>query len=136
MKRREFLKASVTLCGAVSLLSLEGCSTYRAVASEFENGRLKVKKADLLPENWAVLRTERVNAPIFLSKNEKGDYAAALMLCTHKQCEVRPAGTVLHCPCHGAEFSFTGKVLKEPADKDLQIYQTSSDENYVYIHLK
>lgn len=136
MERREFIKNSVAFCAGFSALSLIGCITYQSVSGEFENGKLKIKNTDFLQGNWVVVKSERTNAPIFLSKNEKGVYSAVLMLCTHKQCEVKPAGTVLACPCHGAEFAFTGKVLKEPADKDLTIYETSSDENNVYIHLK
>lgn len=136
MERRDFIKNSAALCGTISLLGLEGCTPTRSVSAQYENGKLKIKKSDFLDSNWVVVRTERANAPIFLSKNEKREYSAVLMLCTHKQCEVKPTGPVLSCPCHGAEFAFTGVVLKEPAEKDLQKYETSSDENNVYIHLK
>lgn len=135
MKRREFIKNTVAFCGAISLISLEGCSSYRSVSSEFESGKLKIKKADFLEDKWVVVRSERMNAPILLSKNEQTGFSAVLMECTHKQCEVRPTGTVLTCPCHGAEFSFSGKVLKEPAEKDLRLFETSSDETTVFIHL-
>jgi len=136
MKRREFIKASAAFCAGLGVLSLAGCTTYRSVSAPVEGSKLKIKKSDFLQDRWIVVKSERINAPVFLSRNEKEEYSAVLMLCTHKQCEVRPAGTVLACPCHGAEFAFTGKVLKEPADKDLTVYETSSDETYVYIHLK
>lgn len=136
MERREFIKNTAAFCGALSVLSLAGCTTSRSVSAEFESGKLKVKKADFLQDNGIVVRSERINGPVFLSKNEQGTYSAVLMICTHKQCEVKPAGTVLFCPCHGAEFAFTGKVLKEPANKDLPVYETSSDDNNVFIHLK
>jgi cytochrome b6-f complex iron-sulfur subunit len=133
MERREFLKSTAAFCTVISLGSLAGCTTYRAVSSEFENGKLKIKKLDFLQDNWVVVKSERTNAPILLSKNTKEEYSAVLMLCTHKQCEVKPTGTVLTCQCHGSEFSFAGKVLSEPADKDLVLYETSTDENYIYI---
>ncbi len=136
MKRREFIKSSAAFCAGISVLSLAGCSPYRYVSSEFESGMLKVKKTDFLEDKWVVVRSEKANAPILLSKNENNTYTAVLMLCTHKQCEIRPAGTILACPCHGAEFSFEGKVLKEPAEIDLQIFQTSADESLIYINLK
>ncbi len=136
MERREFIKGSAAFCAGISVLSMIGCAPQRSVSGEMENGKLKIKKADFLQENWVVVRSEKLNAPVFLSKNEKGEYSGVVMICTHKQCEVKPAGTVLACPCHGAEFAFNGKVLKAPADKDLQMYKTSSDESNVYIHLK
>lgn len=136
MRRRDFIKNTVAFCGTFSLLSLEGCTPIRSVSGEFENGKLKIKKTDFAQDKWLVVNSNRANGPVLLSKNEQEEYSAVLMICTHKQCEVKPVGTMLACPCHGAEFSFAGKVIKEPADKDLQSYTTSSDENIVYIHLK
>lgn len=136
MERREFIKNSLGFCAAAALFSLDACAPGKNLASEYENGKLKIKKSDFGEQKWAVLNTTRANAPIMLSKREDGSgYDAVLMLCTHKQCEVKPAGTVLSCPCHGAEFAFNGKVLKEPANTDLKVYQTSTDANFIYIHL-
>lgn len=135
--RREFLKTSAAFCCTVGLLSLEGCTSYRSVQAEEENGKLKIKKSEFLQGgDWAMVRTPRANAPIFLSKDQNEKFSAVLMLCTHKQCEIKPSGPALVCPCHGAEFSYSGKVLKEPAEQDLMRYATSSDENHIYIHLK
>lgn len=135
MERREFLRNTVAFCGALSLFSIEGCTPSRSVTGEFENGKLKIKKIDFAQDKWIVVNSNKTNGPVLLSKNDQGEYSAVLMICTHKQCEVKPAGTLLSCPCHGAEFSFTGKVLKEPADKDLQSYPTSANGEYVYIQI-
>jgi Rieske Fe-S protein len=41
-------------------------------------------------------------------------------ICTHMGCTVAPAGTELHCPCHGSVYSATtGKVLGGPAPRPL-----------------
>ena len=60
---------------------------------------------------------------------------ALLMLCTHKGCEVKPAGVILLCPCHDSEFAQDGTVLKGPANVPLSAFRTSHDENHVFIHL-
>lgn len=136
MERRDFLKSSVAVCFALGAFSLEGCSSYKTISSEEENGKLKIKKSEFLENKYVIVNSMKANAPIYLSKREDNSYIALLMVCTHKSCEVKPQGNLLACPCHGSEFSSSGKVLKEPADKDLASYKTSFDENYIYIHLK
>lgn len=136
MERREFLAGTTAACLLLVSIPFAGCAPYRSITSEEVNGKLKVKKTDLLQDKWVVIRSEKASGPIFLSKGERGTHSAVLMLCTHKQCEVKPAGNILACPCHGAEFTFSGKVLKEPAETDLTTYEISYDENNLFIHLK
>ena len=120
----------------MGILSLEGCVNYKSVSAEEESGKLKVKKSDFAEEKFVMVNSIKTNAPIYLAKQEDHSYIALLLLCTHKSCEVKPQGNFLVCPCHGSEFSNSGKVLKEPADKDLAQFKTTTDENYIYIHLK
>ena len=44
--------------------------------------------------------------------------------CTHDGCDVKwlPGAKKYECPCHGAEFSADGKVLKGPATVSLATY--------------
>ena len=135
MERRKFLIGAAAAC-LLGSIPFSGCMNYKVIPFEEENGKLKIKKSDFGESSWAVVKSARTNAPVFLSKRDSKIYDAVLLLCTHKQCEVKPSGTLLACPCHGAEFSFDGKVLKDPADKDLLTYETSSDDTNVYIHLK
>lgn len=124
------------MCFALGTFSLAGCVNYKSISAEEINNKLKIKKIDFADNKFALVKSMRTNAPVYLAKSENGSYTAVLMLCTHKQCELKPAGSILLCPCHGSEFSLSGKVLKEPANKDLVQYETSSDENNIYIHLK
>ena len=135
--RRQFITRSLTVCGAAALVSaMQGCSNFKSLQATESNGKLAIKKADMGEDKFIVVRSERTQAPLYLAKTGDNAYTALLMLCTHKQCELRPTGTFLTCPCHGSEFSNTGKVLKEPADKDLYKYNVTSDETSIYIHLK
>lgn len=136
MERREFLKSSVVLYLALGGFSLEGCVSYKTISAEYESGKIKIKKTDIVENKFVIVNSIKVNAPIYLSKQEDNSFIALLMLCTHKSCEVKPHGTLLVCACHGSEFSNSGKVLKEPADKDLAQFKTSTDENFIYIHLQ
>lgn len=141
INRRGFIKRSVIaggqLCGLAMIASaLQSCTNVKYVQGTESDGKITVRKSDLAEDNFAVVRSEKTQAPVYLTKAGDNSYIALLMLCTHKQCELRPTGTFLTCPCHGSEFSNTGKVLKEPADKDLVKYNVTSDAATIYIHLR
>lgn len=135
MKRRDFIKGSTSVCLLLGTIPFTGCINYRVVPTEVENGKLKIKKSDFLEDKWVVVKTSKTNAPVFLYKENNETYFATLMICTHKECEVKPVGNLFHCPCHGAEFSLKGKVQKGPAETDLVTYATTTDENNIYIHV-
>lgn len=58
-------------------------------------------------------------------------------VCTHQGCTVtyRSSGTLLYCPCHGAEFSLTGTVTRGPATVALKTYTTTVSGNIITITL-
>jgi len=85
-------------------------------------------------DKFAIIRFDKLPAPIFLSKNNEKS-RAFLMLCTHNECELKATGTYLYCPCHGSEFSSTGKVLKPPAEDNLKEYPVTADNTTIYIEL-
>jgi len=136
MHRREFITGTVAFCCTASFLSLEGCTGYKSVTADRTEGKLSVKKSDITDSPFVIVKSSGLNAPVLLKKENADTYTSVLMLCTHKQCELKPQGSILYCPCHGSEFSHEGKVLKEPADKDLVQYKTSADNNYIHIHLQ
>lgn len=51
-------------------------------------------------------------------------------VCTHAGCGVRydRAAKILVCPCHGSQYSLTGKVLRGPATTPLARYTTQFDQ--------
>jgi len=100
-----------------------------------DNKKLKVSRGEFGDSTFAVVRYEELPAPVYLNKLSESSYSALLMHCTHKQCELKPTGTFLTCPCHGSEFSNTGKVLKSPAERNLISYLVTLDNENIYIHL-
>jgi glycine/D-amino acid oxidase-like deaminating enzyme/nitrite reductase/ring-hydroxylating ferredoxin subunit len=59
---------------------------------------------------------------IGLYKDEEGKLFAVNPVCTHLGCEVKwnNAEKSWDCPCHGARYYCTGKVLTGPADRNLE----------------
>lgn len=124
------------------MLSLESCVANYLVASSESDDRIAVEKTAFVDQETGSLRPfvtvqgQRFRKSIYLSGIEDENYQAVHLHCTHKGCEVRPAGDLLICPCHGSEFDRLGKVLKSPAEEDLFRFQVSHDESLVYIHYR
>jgi thiosulfate dehydrogenase [quinone] large subunit len=64
-----------------------------------------------------------------------GQYSALSSSCTHACCAVSVQGSKLYCPCHGAEFDFTGQVTRGPASQALPSLNTCVDSTGVYVTL-
>jgi nitrite reductase/ring-hydroxylating ferredoxin subunit len=59
-------------------------------------------------------------APIIVARPTATTAACFSAICTHQGCTVKPAGTQLHCPCHGSVYNaVTGAVIKGPAPRAL-----------------
>jgi len=142
--RRQFIlnsgKAGLCLGCLGSVALLEGCVSYMVPAQE-EKDQLAIDRVFLLdeksgqPKQFVLVQSNRYRERIYLSGISDENYAALLTHCTHKGCELKPAGDILICPCHGSEFSSTGKVLESPAERDLMQFRVSHDSKFVYIHL-
>ncbi len=64
---------------------------------------------------------------VIVAHTDKGLIASSAV-CTHKGCDVEYHADVHQfvCPCHGARYDETGKVVRGPAKKDLQKYSSDS----------
>ena len=136
--RRTFIKKAGTIstgicCGLSSTILLNSCSSVKYISAKKESNKLKVPKLSLGEHQFAVIQYDGLPAPVYLNVTTQ---QAFLMLCTHKNCELQPTGSFMTCPCHGSEFSNKGKVLNPPADTNLNEYHTTSDNEFIYIHLK
>lgn len=142
MERRNFIK-TCTLTSVGIAVSLQGCSSayYATVIREdntlrvARNEFLQIKGDKTLERNFVMLRTPNVRYPICLYKVNDDEYVAALMMCTHNQCELNTGGDRYTCPCHGSEFSIQGEVLEGPAERDLTLFKTEISENEIRVHL-
>lgn len=126
------------LAGLSGLFSpLLSCVHFRyARFSLLEAGKkVVVDLAEFGEEIFVVLAIPSLPHLVYLRKLPDNTYAALLMRCTHKQCEVNPAGNKLVCPCHGSEFAADGSVLHGPAKTALLRFPASVEANHITITL-
>jgi cytochrome b6-f complex iron-sulfur subunit len=138
--RREFIKKcgliSAGLVYGGSALMLEGCASVSYIPFNEENNQLVIKKSYFVKEKYGLISYKNLPAPIYITKLEHDNYSAVLLECTHKRCEVSPAGDLLICPCHGSEYSNTGEVLQPPAEKDLYRFGIKTDSENIYVNVE
>ncbi|PCI97928.1 MAG: hypothetical protein COB15_06805 [Flavobacteriales bacterium] len=114
---------------------MEGCTTIKQINTTITNNKITVNKTEFEGNKFIILNNDQLQTPIYLNKINEQNYAALLMLCTHKNCDVKPTGSFLTCPCHGSEFDNDGKVLKGPATANLTAYQTQIKETTIIIDI-
>ncbi len=141
MERRDFIKDCTIFCAGgigVSML-LQSCGTVYYATSNLESNKIKINKTEFFDDKknereFIIVRSEKLQFPVSIYKKNE-EYVALYMQCTHQGCELRPNKISLVCPCHGSEFSTSGKVLNHPADKDLQQFKVTSDYESIYVEL-
>jgi Rieske Fe-S protein len=60
--------------------------------------------------------------PLAVYRDESGTVHASSAVCVHLGCIVQWNGEekTFDCPCHGSRFTYEGKVVCGPANKDLE----------------
>jgi Rieske Fe-S protein len=50
-------------------------------------------------------------------------------ICTHRRCKLdAEKDNTFYCPCHGSTFDSNGHVTKNPARRDLPVYEISTND--------
>lgn len=145
MERRQFVKNACLTCIGSSISSVlwQSCQSVHLVSSSIENDRLRLKKTDFaflkkdkpVFRQWVLVKTDKLPFPIGVFRFDEDHYAASYLECSHQQCEVEPEGDHLQCPCHGSEYSNTGKLQKGPAEADLKNFKVVTDATHIFILL-
>ena len=145
MERRKFIKSCCysTLGLTIGAAALQSCDAIYYATAGFDTNRMVVAKSEFwkikndkkTERPFVLVKTAASQFPICLYKMGERDYIASLLKCTHRGCELNVGGNIYSCPCHGSEFSITGKVLEGPAIEDLKTFKTEIDDQNIYIHL-
>lgn len=136
MHRRKFIQ---TVCIAgVGIMS--GCkSTPELIRVLKKNNKLFVPLTEFTQKSTVSVAFEQgaIGITKLRSSSDINEYTAVLLKCTHMGCAVDINSNDLGfiCPCHGAKFSTNGKVVKGPAQEDLKQFITSSNSEFVIVHL-
>jgi len=150
MHRKDFIKSCGVLCLGGSALAtfLQSCGTTSYIAqSVLADNKLVVKKSEFTEINpgkpgektterkYILVKTEKLEFPVCIYKQNENEYTALYMECTHRGCELKPNAGYLVCPCHGSEFSNKGIVQNPPAENNLKQFQITADNENIYILL-
>ena len=62
-------------------------------------------------------------------KDKEGKIYKVKPVCTHLGCELyfNNVEKIWECPCHGSKFSYDGKIIEDPANKDLKCNITTNN---------
>jgi len=76
-----------------------------------------------------------LQAGYVVTQPSKGSYKAFTSTCTHMACTVTEvARGVIHCNCHGSEFSIKdGSVVNPPAARPLEEFKTTVSNGNVFV---
>lgn len=134
MERRAFILAFGSACGLLSGI-VTGCTGFRYVPHTREGRLLAVRRSDFGEGPYAMLDDPLLPRAIFLHRRPDETFAAVMTRCSHLGCQVEPAGDRLVCPCHGSEYEWTGELLQGPAERPLDRYRVTADDEMIYIEL-
>ncbi len=139
--RRDFIKrtACAAILGTAALSSLN-INDILARAGEYESKDLQGDKIISLsdyPDLGSNGGYAMITSSVMLIRTGGKSFRALNIKCPHKGCEVDYDGKSFTCPCHGSEFTATGKVTSGPATKNLKSYKAkyNAEDDTVTVHM-
>ena len=86
------------------------------------NGRIfeNSKVTEIKRENRKIVRIK--NEKVGVYKSQTGEIYKVKPYCTHLGCQLHfnNIDKTWECPCHGSKFSYDGKLIEVPSNKDLK----------------
>ncbi len=130
--RRSFIKAVAGFGVLIGLGVAIGSVKLPPPASQSSTATQSTTQTGTTKGSIANVNNIQVGAPVYfdypssgypniLMKNADGSLTALSLLCTHVCCECSyiASSKIFYCPCHGSEFSSSGRVIRGPAGADL-----------------
>jgi cytochrome b6-f complex iron-sulfur subunit len=151
MERREFL-GWLSVGGVASCLPLAiaACTpqtprssqaapspTVSPTASPVVGGFQAVGSVAELDQKGVILNEKSAATPVAIIRDpaDASKVVALNPTCPHQGCLVdwQADKKLFVCPCHDSEFSPNGKVVKDPAEQDLPLYQAKIEGDTVWV---
>ena len=87
----------------------------------------KEQADELLPGHGGIVDYEGEKVGVY--RDESGVIHAVTARCPHLGCQLEwnPDEKSWDCPCHGSRFSYTGKLLDNPAQENLEEYEPKGE---------
>ena len=126
--RRSFIKFVGAAAGVATLMPL------RSVLAQNDKTMVSVGSIEDFEVGKPVLVKKGIPKPVIIYRREDS-ISAISPKCTHKGCTITVKRNETYaCPCHGAQFDYTGAVTKGPATRDLDMYDVEvSDTGEVMV---
>ena len=100
-------------------------STNSLLLDKFKRANMSFD--DIANNSGAIVEVN--NEKVGIYKDENGYIYAVKPICTHLGCLLswNDVDKTWDCPCHGSRFDFRGKNLYDPAFKDLEIFDLTTN---------
>jgi len=137
--RRSFLSRVWTFLGIAALLQFVAGAVFFLGSGRKEAGKEVAEKlvagavADFPPGSVTLI----AKGHLYLSRLDDGGFLAISRKCTHLGCAVPWVAErkQFECPCHASVFDVTGKVLKSPAPRALDLFPVTFEGGLVMIDI-
>ncbi|MEN9698868.1 MAG: hypothetical protein RLZZ301_66 [Bacteroidota bacterium] len=126
MERREFIKNTCVLCGAlvgigVLNTSLSGCAPLPVFNLPQATGTIQIEATQISAESPVLLlKHPEFEYDIALVRLSAQHYKALKLECTHQPNPLVPTKTGFQCSVHGSSFALNGQVTQAPALRPLK----------------
>ena len=119
------------------LPKLTGCSpAYNVFKTDIVDKKISMPVTMFDQNPLQFVRPKGWYFDIAVQKNADNTYQALLLQCTHQETQLNPMGKGgYRCSLHGSEFDTNGKVRKGPAEKPLEHYYVSVENNNLIIQI-
>jgi Rieske Fe-S protein len=114
--RRSFIKFMGAAAGVATLMPL------RSLFAQSDENWVSVGSLEDFEVGKPELVKKGLPKPVIIYRSEDSIRAISPK-CTHRGCTVAvKKKNTYACPCHGAQFDYTGAVTRGPATRDLELY--------------
>jgi len=113
-------RRTVLAAGAVGAGTVAACGSSSSTSRVTPQPNAQLVKLDDIEVGRCVSAKLPDGRTAIVSRPTSDTAVAFSATCTHMGCTVAPAGSELHCPCHGSKYNaLTGAVIHGPASRPL-----------------